>query len=257
VARTASTHPLAAVCELPGVPGAVAAARESVDRLLAHRVLRRRSAEVSAEAALRGARASGVLEGVDLPLESYRSGAAFADPAGGHVAAAAVRVTAEVGSQLPVWERAPGQALARLHAVAAAGVSPEAELGRPVAGAARLQQLALVVTDRAPVPAIVLAAVVHAELAVLRPFSWGSGLVARAAERLVLAARGLDPKAVCAPEVGHAELVEGYADRLRGYASGDADGVGGWVVHCAQAVALGARDGLAVCEALTRRAAAH
>ena len=68
------TDPFAHVGGLPDVPEAVAEARESVDRLLGHRVLRRRSAEVSAEAALRGARASAALEGVSVPIEDVRGG---------------------------------------------------------------------------------------------------------------------------------------------------------------------------------------
>jgi hypothetical protein len=68
----------------------------------------------------------------------------------------------------------------------------------------------------------------------------------------VLVDRGLDPKAVSAPEVGHAELHHEYGDALRSYVGGGPDGVARWVVHCARAVALGAREGLAVCEAIRR-----
>jgi len=99
---------------------------------------------------------------------------------------------------------------------------------------------------------VVTAAVVHGELMALRPFGTADGLVARAAARLVLVDRGLDPKAVSAPEVGHVELHSGYAEALRGYVSGGPDGVGAWIVHCARAVELGAREGLAVCEAIRR-----
>ena len=38
----------------------------------------------------------------------------------------------------------------------------------------------------------------------------------------------------------------------RAYLTGEPESVGGWVVHCARAVELGAREGLAVCEALQR-----
>ena len=51
-------------------------------------------------------------------------------------------------------------------------------------------------------PGILVAAVAHAEVATLRPFGWGSGLVARALPRLVLAQRGVDPVMLGAPEVG-------------------------------------------------------
>ncbi len=266
------SDPLLAVAALPGVPDAVAAARTAVDRLLGHRVLRRRSAEVSAESALRGARASAALDGADIVLEAFRAGAGFTDDPDGDVARAALRVSAEVGSLLDVWGRAPLQALARLHAVAAADVRPEDEVGRPRTGpsaldpldlgsapspdevSARLDGLAAVLTVRSQAPAVVVAAVVHGELLALRPFTWGNGLVARAASRLVLVTRGLDPKALSVPEVGHVELGgrTAYVGALRGYLSGAPDGVAGWVAACARAVELGAREGLAVCEAIER-----
>ena len=133
------------------------------------------------------------------------------------------------------------------------GLGPAPE---PVEVAARLDGLARVLTGGTSAPAVVVAAVVHGELMALRPFGSADGLVARAAARLVLVDRGLDPKAVSAPEVGHVELDHQqsgeYADALRSYVSGGPDGVARWVVHCARAVALGAREGLAVCEAIRR-----
>jgi hypothetical protein len=116
-------------------------------------------------------------------------------------------------------------------------------------------------TSGTSVPAVVLAGVVHGELMALRAFGTADGLVARAAARLVLIDRGLDPKAVSAPEVGHVELERAthgqgggeYSAALRAYVSGGPEGVATWLVHCAQAVALGAREGLAVCEAIRRR----
>ena len=128
----------------------------------------------------------------------------------------------------------------------------------PVEVAARLDGLARVLTSGTSAPAVVVAGVVHGELMALRPFGTADGLVARAAARLVLVDRGLDPKAVSAPEVGHAELQHQqhgeYADALRAYVSGGPAGVAAWIVHCARAVELGAREGLAVCEAIRRAA---
>jgi hypothetical protein len=99
-------------------------------------------------------------------------------------------------------------------------------------------------------PAIVLAAVVHAELAVLRPFGSADGVVARSAERLTLVEYGLDPKSLVAVEVGHVELP--YAEGLRAYLSGTPEGVGQWVQQCASAVSLGVRETTAICEAMQR-----
>jgi hypothetical protein len=99
---------------------------------------------------------------------------------------------------------------------------------------------------------VVVAAVVHGELLALRTFGALDGLVARAAGRLVLVDRGLDPKAVCAPEVGHGELHHEYAEAARAYVTGGPAGVARWIDHCASAIALGAREGIAVCEAIQR-----
>ncbi|MEW9527617.1 Fic family protein [Microbispora sp. NPDC049125] len=255
--------PLAVIAELPGVPDAVREAREAVDRLYRHRVLRRRSPEVSTESALRGARASAALEGVDVTLERLRQG-----EAGDPVVQGALRVSAELGRLGGTWRPAPRQVLARLHAVAAAGLT--ADPGRPrtvstsadVLGlgpapgpeetAVRMSALAELVSGATRAPALVLASIVHAELAVLRPFGIADGLVARAAERLTLVEMGLDPKSLVAVEVGHSELGDAYADGLRAYLKGTAEGVGTWVRHCATAVVLGVRETTAVCEALSR-----
>jgi Fic family protein len=260
------TDPFANVATLPGVPEAVARTREAVDRLLGHRILRRRSAEVSAESLLRGARASAALEGVSVPLEEVRGGGLSNDP----VVQGALRVSAELGLLADTWRKAPRQALARLHALAAAdAVDPDAlgrprpdaeasdplELGPPPPPAdvvARLDVLSDLLTASTDAPALVVAALVHGELVALRPFGWGDGVVARAAARLTLVDRGLDPKSLTAPEVGHVELRDAYGDALRGYAAGTPDGVARWVRHFAEAVELGARDALAVCEAFLR-----
>ena len=99
---------------------------------------------------------------------------------------------------------------------------------------------------------MVVGAVVHGELLALRPFGWGDGIVARAAERLTLMARGLDPNSLVPTQLGHEQRREHYAAALRGYMTGTPEGVAGWVVHCAQAVMEGARDSLATCEAIRR-----
>ncbi|MET8339528.1 Fic family protein [Streptosporangium canum] len=255
------SDPLAVIAELPGVPEAVTDARKAVDRLYGHRVLRRKSPEVSARSALRGARASAALDGVDVPLEAIPE---VTDP----VVQGALRVSAELGRLGPTWRAAPRQVLARLHTLAAAGLTER--LGRPRGAAeapdllglgaapgpeetvARVDGLVGLVTGTSKAPALVLAAIVHAELAVLRPFGSADGVVARAAERLTLVEFGLDPKSLAAVELGHLELGAAYPESLKAYLSGTPDGVAVWVRHCASAVTLGVREATAICEAMQR-----
>ena len=245
-----AADPLAPLLDLPGVADSLDAAREAVDRLLGHRVLRRQSAAVSAESALRGARASAALDGADLSLAELRAGRTD-DP----IVQGALRVSAGLGELVGVWERAPLQVLARLHVLAAAGSAPEDRLGRPSGRpevGIRLGALARLVAGGSRVPGTLLAAVVHGELATLAPFGSADGLVARGAARLTLVVRGVDPKAVSVPEVGHRDRAEDYRAALDGYATGSADGLAGWLRHCGTAVTLGAQEGLAICEAVLR-----
>lgn len=247
--RASAPDPLAPLLDLPGVREAADAARSGIDRLLGHKVLRRESAGVSAESALRGARASAALEGVDVPLAELRSGDVI-EP----VVQGALRVSAGLGSMVETWSRAPGQVLARLHLLGAADLADAATLGRPAPHAGpRLSGLFALVTGTTTAPAVLVAALVHGELAALAPFGTADGVVARGAGRLTAIARGLDPKAVSVPEVGFAELGrEAYGQALAGYASGTEAGVAGWLVHCCRATEHGAREGLAICESLLR-----
>jgi hypothetical protein len=271
-----TSDPLAPVAALPVVTESVEAVRLAVDQVYGHRVMRRRSTEVTSEAALRGARASAACEGADWPLEEVRRRSDFSADAEAEVVGASLRMSAEAGQLLTVWRQSPLRVLARLHLVAAGGTLEAARVGRPrlageevadpVFGAvplpsadeasARLEALARLVVTSTRTPALVTAAVVHGELLAVRPFGSLNGLVARAAQRVALVAGGLDPKSVCPAEVGLAELGrEAYARALAGYVSGTPEGVGAWIAHCAEAVRLGARETTAVCEALQRGAA--
>ncbi|MEV8307216.1 oxidoreductase [Streptomyces flavidovirens] len=271
-----TADPLAALGALPGVPEAVDSVRKAVDRVYGHRVMRRRSNEITAEAALRGARGSAALSGADWALEEVRRRTDFSIDEESRTVGAALRLTAEAGQLLSIWRQSPLRVLARLHLVAAGGAGVSDELvGRPrLAGepvdeplvelplpgadevAGRLEGLSELIIAGGSAPALVTAAVVHGELMALRPFGSHNGLVARTAERIVLIGSGLDPKSVCAAEVGHGELGRAaYVAALDGYASGTPEGMAAWITHCGRAVELGARESTAVCEALQRGAA--
>jgi hypothetical protein len=231
-----SADPLAWLTTLEGVPSAYAAARDGIDVVLRDRGLRRTSPETTAESLLRGAHASAVLEGSGSSLADVRDGT------GDQVAQDAVRVSTELLSLAPLLARSPLQALARIHALAGSGTLPAEDLGRPrdAASAERLRGLADVLTASTAAPALLVAAVVHADLATAAPFSSHNGIVARAAERLVLVARGVDEKSLTVPEAGHLALRAAYESNLRGYAEGGPAGVHAWVLYAAEAYAAAA-----------------
>ena len=89
--------------------------------------------------------------------------------------------------------------------------------------------------DPAAEPALLLAAFVHAELHTAAAFASHNGLVARAAERLVLVSRGVDEKSLVVPEAGHLALRAEYESNLRGFRDGGQPGVHGWLLYAAEA----------------------
>lgn len=225
---------LAGVEELEGVASGFAATRDGIDTMLRDRGLRRTSPDLTTESLLRGAHASAALAGSASTLDEVRAGGG--DP----TAQAALRVSVELLGLVPVFTRTPLQALARLHALAAAGTVPDDEVGRPrdPESATRLRAVAgLLGSGRS---ALVTAALVHAELATAAPFGSADGLVARAAERMVLVSSGLDAKSLVVPEAGHLALQAAYDDGLARYADGGRAGVHAWLLHCASAYAAGA-----------------
>jgi Fic family protein len=267
---------LNALAELPGVPERIAAARDACERLRWHEALRRRIPEAAAESRVRGAQASAALEGATVPLDLVRDvmrGAAqwplAPDPVE-LVARGAVTATAESEHVRSLVTSAPLQALARLHVAAASGLIPSEQLGRPRIdgessaefldlGAAptpgalrdRLELLVSVMTAGATVPALVVAAVAHAEIATARPFVRGNGVVARAVERALVQATGLDPTGVVVTEAGHAtQGGPAYLGALAAYGMGTPEGLGLWIGHCADAIVAGATQGMEVCDAV-------
>jgi Fic family protein len=227
--------PLIWLTELEGVPSAFSAARDGIDALLRDRGLRRTRPEQTTESLLLGAHASAVLEGSGSSLDEVRDGS------GDETAQAAVRVSTEVLALVPVVATSPSQAFARLHAVAGKGVVADESLGRPVTpeAAARMNALATTLLTTSG-PALIVGALVHAELVTVAPFASHNGIVARAAERLVMVARGVDPASVVVPEAGHLALRPAYESNLRGYRDGGRSGLHSWLLYAAEAVSAGA-----------------
>ena len=157
-------------------------------------------------------------------------------------------------STCEAWSSPPRlQALARLHTAAAAGLLPPSQVGRPRRAGESPRELADLgpapdgddvptalwrhrrgwCSPRPQAPAVVVAALVHAEIATVRPFVRGNGVVARAMERAVIQASGLDPTGVAVPRSGTRQGGRGLPGRARGIRAGTPQGVALWLGHCA------------------------
>jgi len=240
-----TADPLDRLMKLGGVAEASDRARDEIGRAHRHRANLRGWPITAAEAALRAARASSVLDGAGSPEVS--------DP----VFAGALRVTQALegggGTLVGVWQRAPLQALARLHMLAAADLVDGDRLGRPRADADVATRLELLVdvTGRTRASAPVVAAVAHGELLTLKPFGSADGVVARAVSRLVTIARGLDPHGLGVPEVSWMRRPVDYREAARGFAGGTPEGVATWLVLCCRAMQDGAQQAVSIAESLT------
>lgn len=263
------------LARLEGVQEAIDATREACTALRWHPALRRRIPEAAAESRVRGATASAALDGAQLSVTVVRevfAGAARwpADPDPVEQAvAAAMRATAETESVRTLVTSAPNQVLARLHVAATSGLLPASQVGRPRAAgedarellelgsapsaeevARRMFALTEVVQASADLPAVLVAAIAHAELATVRPFVHGNAVVARAFERALIWGSGLDPTGVAVPEQAHHALAADYAGALSAYAHGGTDGVRLWILHEANALQRAAAAGYEVCGAV-------
>ncbi|WP_392543268.1 hypothetical protein [Oryzobacter telluris] len=264
------------LAELPGVPEQVEVAREACTALRWHQALRKRIPEAAAESRVRGARASGELEGASVPVDVVRDiarGASTWSPQPDPVEVTmrgVLAATAETEHVAGILLTAPLQALARLHTAAAAGLVDDSALGRPrhpgepcleladlgpapdgPEVAARLRAVADVLLATPRLPVVVAAAVVHAELATVRPFVRGNAVVARALDRALVRVGGLDPTGVAVTEHGHgAQGGAAYLGALAAYGRGDVAGVGLWISHCCTAVRAAAAEGTRVADAV-------
>lgn len=258
--------------------------REALTGLRWHEGLRRRTEAAAAESRVRGAVASAAIEGAELagsggtlPLtrDLMRGATPWPDDLGPVelTARAASRVTAATEGIGSTQLRAPAQVLVRLHVAAAGDRVSADEVGRPrrmgetcaelsdlgpavpadqvVARLRGINNLVAASADSQRVPTVLAVAVVHAELAVLRPFGVGNALVARALERVLLRARGVDPTGVAVPEAGHRSVPgPSYLGALSGYASGGEQGLVLWLTHWAGAMEAAAKAGIAVADAV-------
>jgi hypothetical protein len=248
-----TADPLAPLMELPGVAEASDRARDALGRAHRHRANLRGWPVTAAEAALRAARASSVLDGGPVRFEDLADSSGVSDPVFGGALRVAQALEGGGGTLIGVWRRSPLQALARLHMLAAADRVDDEQLGRPRSDpeiSPRLELLGELVTGRTQVPAPVVAAVAHGELLTLKPFGSADGVVARAVSRLVTIASGLDPHGLGVPEVSWMRKPGDYRSAASGFAEGTPAGVGAWLVLCCRAMQAGAQEALSIAESL-------
>ena len=227
------------------------AARADIDELLWRRDVRAASREVTQSSIARGGADSAALEGADL--------VGVEQSPMGKVLAASLAVTAEAPSMSEIWPNAPLQVITGLHTLVAKEFVDVQELARPrltqkaddplhigslpqhqeIPGALmRLSQQCS--TTR--VPAVLEAGYVHGEIMRLRPFSWGTGLVARATVRTVLSARSVDPSNFSIPENGMFESTRtAYVTAIRDFSTGTQAGIESYFKWFSASLGLGAR----------------
>lgn len=277
---TSTLEALRSLAAHPDVAESVERARTACTELRWHNALRRRIPQAAAESRVRGARASAALDGAEVSVDVVRELMVGLtqwpdepDPLE-RVLRGAVQASAETEHVRGLILASPAQALARLHVAAtgaAAGVDLTADaVGRPrrkgeecrelvevgeAAPAAdlpaRLAGLYDVVACHDKAPVAVVAAIAHAEIATMRPFVRGNAAVARAFERALVQAAGLDPTGVAVPEVGHLrEASAGYVGALAAYASGSEKGVRLWLTFCGGSIERGAKEGARIADAV-------
>lgn len=262
------------------------ALREASTELRWNEALRRRWREARAEAAVRGAIASGGVEGAVLPVDVLRDAVAsrsLTEASTGDPSLDAVAGLWRAGTRLNGWmpdlrgEGRPAQPSSRtlltaLHRdvagpLAVTGTIPLDDVAAPRRGErepleggpgeapvgdaldARLDGL-LRLIDAAGAPALVRAAVVHAEMVCARPFTAGNAAVGRLLVRHLITRDGLEPTGVAVVDRYAGRVPVAYADALAAYATGTLDGVVAWVVWQAEAVLVGIQEAQAICRSV-------
>ena len=268
------------------VRAAEAAVREACGELRWNEALRRRWREARAEAAIRGAIASGGVEGAVVSAEVLREHVAagsLTEAATGDPGLDAVAGLWRAGSRLVGWMPdlvgrgrpvvPPARSLlAVLHRdvagpLAAGGRVGLEEVGVPRTGRIRVREggpgaapqeeelvarleglLELIEAERAP--ALVRAAIAHAEMLSARPFTAGNAAVGRLLVRHLLVRDGVEPTGTAVSDLYPGRVPGAYAEAAGAYASGTMEGVAAWVVWQAEAVLAGVQEAQRLCRAV-------
>ena len=242
--------PLSSLLSIPGVSKECETTLRAIDDLMWNRTVRRHKDALVPYTRRISGYATAALDGAQMPKDPTME--PEVSPMGS-ISDQGLLITAEADLQRQAFKTEPLKVLARLHTF----VSTEEDRGRPrttneVVDPLRLgnlppheilqerlsQLVDLVIESKAP--SILVAAIVHAELATLRPFTQGSYLVARASTRLFLAARDVDNDGLVMSEYGAFLLGRpAYVKALSGYMSGTREGVGALISWQGEAIHRG------------------
>ena len=242
--------PLSNLLSIPGVVSECEATLKAIDELMWNRTVRRHKDALIPYTRRISGFATAALDGAQMPKDPTME--PEVSPMGS-LSDKGLLVTAEADLQRLAFKSEPLKVLARLHTF----VSTEEDRGRPRTTndvndplrlgslpphevlQERLSQLADLVIE-SKTSSILIAAIAHAELAALRPFSQGSYLVARASTRLILGARDVDNDGLVMSEYGAFLLGRpAYVKALTGYVSGTRDGVSAWIAWQGEAIRRG------------------
>ena len=242
--------PLSNLLTIPGVASECETTLKAIDELMWNRTVRRHKDSLIPYTRRIAGFATAALDGAQMPKDPTME--PEVSPMGS-LSDQGLLVTAEADLQRLAFRTEPLKVLARLHTF----VSTDDDRGRPrttndVNDPLRLgsvpphevlqermsQLVDLVIESKAS--SILVAAIAHAELATLRPFTQGSYLVARASARLILADRDVDNDGLVMTEYGAFLLGRpAYVKALTGYISGTREGVSAWVTWQGEAIRRG------------------
>ncbi|MBW3070061.1 cell filamentation protein Fic [Actinomyces sp. 594] len=280
------TRALEALAADDRVKRAEEALREASTELRWHQALRRRWREARAESAIRSAIASAAVEGAVLPTGVLREAVAdrsLTEATTGDPSLDAAAGLWRAGVRLDEWmpdlrgstrpaQPSPRTLLATLHRdvagpLAASGRIPLTAVAvprrpgtAPLEGGpgttpdgealrARFDAL-LELIDAPGAPALVRAAIVHAEMIAIRPFAAGNAAVGRLLVHHLITRDGLEPTGVAVTDQYAGRAPGAYADAAAAYASGQPDGVIAWIVWQAEAILVGIQEAHSICNAI-------
>ena len=242
--------PLSNLIKIESINNAITSALKSIDELNWNRSVRNNKDLIPLARRISGY-ASAALEGANMPADPRQDPD---DSPMGKLSNAALGITAEVDFQLTTFLKTPSQTWARLHSF----IDDSEERGRPRTNndvidplhlgsplpheliESRMNNLVELITTSSA-PAVLIAAIAHAELATIAPFSKGSQLIARATSRLILQSKNIDQLKLVMPEYGFYKIGRNsYAKALMAYQSGSIEGVSKWVELHSQALVIGA-----------------